>query len=43
MSRRKIPKEEAGDSKYKFQMLKKTGTTMLKLFPLGFILLPQTS
>lgn len=34
---------EAGDSKYKFEMSEKTNTTMLKLFQLGFILLPWTS
>lgn len=34
--------EEAGDSKYKFEMSKKTNTTMLKLFPLEFILLLWT-
>lgn len=41
MSRKRITKEavfeEVGDSKYKFEMSKKTNTTMLKLFPLGFI------
>lgn len=41
MSRRKITKEEAGDFKYKFQILKKTNMTMLKLFPLGFMVLPH--
>lgn len=41
--KKKNYKEEAGDFKYKCEMSKKTNTTMLKLFPLGFILLPWTS
>lgn len=41
--KKKNHKEEAGDAKYKSEMTKKTNTTVLELFPLGFISLPWTS